>query len=121
MPLAFLFDEHLRGLPWRIVQRQNARQIYPIDVVCVGDAAGLPLGSDDATLLRWAEIHHRILVSRDEKTLPSHLLRHLVLGNHSPGVFLLRAAPFPAVVDFLVCAAYASEPAEWMDRVVFVP
>jgi len=52
MALTFLFDEHLRGLPWRVVQRHNAKGLNPIDVVCVGDPADLSLGADDATLLR---------------------------------------------------------------------
>jgi hypothetical protein len=121
MPLAYLFDENVRGLPWRYVQRHNAHGRNIIDAVRVGDGADLPLGSLDPHVLLWAEREGRILISRDERTLPRHLADHLAGGRHSPGIFLMRAAPLADVLEFLTCAAYASEPAEWEDRVTFIP
>ena len=72
-------------------------------------------------VLRWADRQQRILISRDSKTLPGHLTEHLRGGGHSPGLFLLRRVPLPLVVDFLMLAAYASEPSEWENRVEFIP
>jgi hypothetical protein len=51
-----------------------------------------------------------------------HFLDHLASGRHSPGVFVVRPfRSYSEVVDFLVLAAYASEPDEWRDRVEFIP
>jgi hypothetical protein len=121
MPLAFLLDENLRGLLYRHVRRHNAMGEPPLDVVRVGDPPDLPRGSEDPDILRWAERHGRILISRDVNTMPRHLAEHLRAGGHTPGLFLLRPAPLPVVVGFLVLAAYASDPSEWEGRVEFVP
>ncbi|SRR5258706_15028233 len=121
MPLAYLLDENLRGLLWRRIQRHNARGFYPIDVRRVGDSSDLPLSTSDAEILIWTARENRIIVSRDERTLVNHLAEHVSSGHHSPGVFLARAVPLEALVDFLVCAAHASEAAEWADQVTFIP
>jgi hypothetical protein len=90
MALGYPLDEHLRGVLWRAIQRHNAQGVNVLDVVRVGDPADLPLGSADPALLLWAEQHGRILISRDERTLPAHLATHLQAGHHSPGIFILR-------------------------------
>jgi len=121
MALAFLLDENLRGLLWKHIRRHNARGVHPIDAVRVGDVADLPLGSTDPAILLWAERESRIMLSVDEQTLPKHLADHLAASHHCPGIFFLRRAPLAQVVEFLVCAAYASEPAEWIDKTTFIP
>jgi hypothetical protein len=121
MPLKYVLDEHLRGLFWRYIQRREARGVVPIDVVRAGDFEDLALGEPDSWLLVWAERENRILVSRDQRTLPIHLAEHLKSGRHSPGVFLLRSGPVVRAVEFMVCAAYASEESEWADRITFIP
>jgi hypothetical protein len=80
------------------------------------------LGSEDPSILLWAEREQRILVTHDPDTLPRHLAAHLRADRHSPGVFMIRPhATLPQLVSFLVDAAYASEPSEWRDRLEFVP
>jgi hypothetical protein len=122
MEIRYVLDEHLRGQLWRAIQWHNSRGIYPLDVVRVGDLPDLPLGSDDPTILLWAEREQRILVTFDPDTMPAHLANHLSAGHHSPGVFMLRPhSSLPQVVSFLVDAAYASELSEWQDRITFIP
>jgi hypothetical protein len=99
---------------------QRPRRL-PLDVVRVGDPPDLPLASDDATILLWAEREQRILISRDEDTLPTHLATHLEAGRRSPGVFFPRVVRLVDIVDFLVCVAYASEASEWENRITFIP
>jgi hypothetical protein len=121
MPLLYLLDEHVRGLLWRHVQRHNAQGRPAIEAMRVGDPPDLQLGVLDPAMLIWAEREGRILISRDKASLVTHLRDHLAAGRHSPGIFLLRDAPLPEIVEFLACAAHASESAEWRDRVVFIP
>jgi hypothetical protein len=121
MPLAYLLDEHVRGLLWRHVQRHNAFGRPAINAVRVGDPPDLPLGALDPAMLLWAEKEDRIVVSRDKGSLVTHLRNHLAAGHHSPGIFLLRDVALAEIVEFLACAAHASEPVEWQDRVVFIP
>jgi hypothetical protein len=121
MPLRFLLDENQRGPLWRYVRLHNARKQLPLDAARLGDFSNLPLGSDDPDILIWAERENRILVSYDRVTLAKHLAAHLTAGAHSPGIFLVRSVPLREVVEFLVLATYASEPAEWENRIAYIP
>ncbi len=123
MPLRYLLDEHLRGPLWRATLRHNAMDPgFPLDVVRVGDPHDLPLGLADPLILAWAERNDRILVTRDSRTIPAHLASHLLDGGHSPGIVMLRPnCSLQVVVAQLVLAAHASDPAEWRDRITYVP
>jgi hypothetical protein len=122
MPLRFVLDENQRGLLWRAVVRHNQADRYLLDVVRVGDAADLPLGSLDSDILHWSEREKRILVTFDKTTLAGHLGNHLQAGHHSPGVFMLRrTSRLSQVVTHLALAAYASDAWEWQDRIEFIP
>src|SRR5207253_5878946 len=114
MPLAFIFDEHLRGGLWQAIRSHNSLGVYPLDVVRVGDLPDLPLGSKDSDILTWAQVRGRILVSRDESTMKTHFQDHLHQGQTLPGLFIIRRrTTLPHVVSFLVAATYASEPDDW--------
>ena len=121
MPLRYVFDEHLRGTLPHAVLRAARRQGYAINVVQVGDVPGLPLGSSDPHMLRWAESNTRIIVSLDSATLPGHLRAHLAAGRQSPGVFIARRPLNIALAEWLVLLAFGTEPDEWANRVTFVP
>jgi hypothetical protein len=121
MPLQYVFDENLRGVPWQAVQRYNQSSALPIDVVRVGDRAELPRGTADPDLLRWAQRAGRIVVTVDVATLPVHFAAHLGAGGHSAGMFIVMGwVPMPTIIDRLVLAAYASAPEEWQDRIYHI-
>ena len=117
MPLRDLIDEHLRGVLPQVARREG----FHVDLLQVGDLPELPLGISDPELIRWAESDDRIIVSHDCTTLPDHLAAHLRAGAHSPGIFIARRPLNVALAEFLVLAAFASDPDEWRNRVTFVP
>jgi hypothetical protein len=118
----FLLDENLRGPLWDAIQRHNEHRSTFIDVARVGDDAGPSLGAKDAELLVWCEAVGRILVSGDKRTLPGHLVNHLGVSRHSPGVFLVRPGrSIRSVVEFLALAACSSDAAEWRDTLTYIP
>jgi hypothetical protein len=122
MPIRYLLDEHLRGPLWDIILRHNSRGADLLDATRVGDEPDLPTGASDPEILIWAERERRVLVSEDKSTMAAHLSQHLAAGRHSPGVFTLRPGfSLPRVLDALVLAAHASEPAEWEDQINWVP
>ena len=123
MPLRFLLDENLRGgALWRAIQRHNAAGIDPLDAVRVGDPVDLPCGSIDPDILIWAEREGRILATLDRRTIATHVAAHLRAGRHSPGVFLVRGGPpLSQVVAFLVLAAHAGDPADYHNRIEYIP
>jgi hypothetical protein len=121
MPLRYLLDENQRGVLWHVIQRHNARGIDPIDAVRVGDTLDLPLGSADPAILHWAEREQRILVTFDKSTMGRHLVDHLAAGNHCPGIFMVPAESKPVeALEFLILAAYASDPVEWRDWIKYL-
>jgi predicted nuclease of predicted toxin-antitoxin system len=122
MPLAFLLDENLPARLWHAILRHNSLAQLPLDVVRVGQPSDLPLSSDDATILKWAQRERRILVTEDKHTLPRHLDEHLRSGGHSSGVFLIRPGmAVPELVEHLALVAYASSATEWQDRIEYIP
>jgi hypothetical protein len=64
----------------------------------------------------------RVLVSQDRRTmLPMHFNR-CVAGAQSPGVILLREAiPSSTAIEELALIWSASEAAEWINRLVWIP
>jgi len=53
--------------------------------------------------------------------MPSHFSRYVV-GAQSPGVILLREAiPISIAIDELALIWNASEAAEWINRLVWIP
>ena len=122
MPLRYVLDENLRGPLWDTIERHNLLGNHPIDVTRVGDLPDLPTGISDADILLWAESQRRVLVSVDKSTMAIHLAAHLAAGQHSPGVMTVRPGiRFSAVMQFLVLAAYASEPEEWANGITYIP
>jgi hypothetical protein len=122
MALSFVLDENLRGRLWRAIQHHNLHGVDWIDAVRVGDPSDLPLGSDDPSILLWAEREGRVLVSFDRSTMPDYLKDHLAAGHSSPGVFLIqRGCRIPDLVAFLAFAAYAGDEAQWVDQITYIP
>ncbi len=122
MALRFLLDEHLRGLLWHALQRHDLTSSDPIDAVRVGDPSDLPLGSDDPTILAWAERTDRILLTLDKDTMPGHLAVYLQAGGHSPGVFLITGnPPMGQIVAFLILVAQAGNADDYRDQVTYIP
>lgn len=122
MPPRFLLDENLRGPLWDAIQRHNEHHGSLIDVARVGSTTAPSLGVGDAELLVWCEAAGRILVSGDKRTLPGHLMDHLKVSRHSPGVFLVRPGhSIRAVVEFLALAVNSSDAAEWRDTLTYIP
>lgn len=121
MPLRFVPDENLRGL-MKALQAHNRSGGQVLDALRVGDPPDLPLGSDAAAILLWAEREGRILLTLDANTMPGYLTSHLQANHHSPGMFLLRPnVPTGMLLAFLEMVAYTSNPVDWQDRIEYVP
>src|SRR5437899_2388419 len=123
MPLKFILDEHLRGSLYSAVLQHNHRRLgLPLDVVRVGDMAELPLGSLDETVLRWAEVEDRIVVTLDQASMPTELQKHLQAGEHSPGVLILKSnRPRREIVEYLELVAHACQKEEFWNAVRYGP
>ncbi|MSQ93663.1 MAG: hypothetical protein EXR98_03810 [Gemmataceae bacterium] len=120
--LRFILDEHLRGPLWSAIARHNTLGGLPIDATRVGDSPDLPLGTDDASLLLWAEREGRILLTEDVHTMPGHLAQHVQSGRHSPGVFVISVGfSIKEIVEHLELVAHAGAPQVYQDTITYVP
>lgn len=120
-PERFVLDEHLGRAVWTAIDGHNQRPgAPPITVYRIGEPPAPPLGTGDPEILAWAAENQCIVLSCDRDTLIGHLADHLAAGHSSPGVLILPSVfSIPALVDFLLAVAYASESWEWADRVTY--
>lgn len=111
-----LLDECLDG---RLVDALLRRLPY-LDILTAYDAE--LDGADDPAILEWAASEGRILVTVDRKTMPGFVADRLRRGLGTPGVFLIRTGlSIPRVAEELEIILACCEPAEWVDRVTYIP
>ena len=116
----FLFDENVSDILWKAVQDFNARAIFPIEAIRVGDPADLSKHVRDPEILLWAESNGYILSSHDKKTLPVHLADHTAAGHHLPGLFLFSYhTSVDDILELLAVAARSENPLEWQDLIEY--
>ncbi|MEH1905682.1 MAG: hypothetical protein V7L04_30960 [Nostoc sp.] len=54
--------------------------------------------------------------------MPGHLLDHIVVNRHIPGIFILNPnLSIGENIEELIIAALASEEDEYQDRIVYLP
>jgi len=115
MRVRFQADADLDGR----VLRGLRRAALGVDIR-TATAAGLA-GLKDSEVLQIAADSGRILVSQDRRTMPLHFSR-FVASAQSPGVILLREAiPISTAIEELALIWSASETAEWINRLVWIP
>ena len=115
MRVRFQADADLDG---RIL-RGLRRAAPEIDIRTAPDAA--LDGLSDPEVLRVSADSGRILVSQDRRTMPAHFARFVTTAQ-SPGVILLRdGISISNAIEELVLIWNASEPEEWMDRLLWIP
>jgi predicted nuclease of predicted toxin-antitoxin system len=115
MRVRFQADADLDGR----VLRGLRRAAPGVDIRTANDArlAGLK----DSEVLEIAADSGRILVSQDRRTMPLHFTRYMARAQ-SPGVILLRQAiPISTAIEELALIWSASEAAEWINRLVWIP
>lgn len=94
--LRYLADENFNNDYIRALRRR-----YPsIDLVRVKDVE--LLHADDPTILEWAAVAQRIVLTHDVNTMTKHASDRLEQGLPVPGVILVQSrAPFEVVIEEL--------------------
>jgi predicted nuclease of predicted toxin-antitoxin system len=91
-----------------------------LDIVRVQEA-GLRT-ADDPTILEWAAVQGRILVTHDRTTMPGFAYERVRAGVSMPGVFVIRNQPnLGLMIDEILLVALCGVQDEWRDRVEFLP
>ena len=117
-PRCYLVDENTAPALADQLRRRQPKMI----VLKIGDEMAPPKGTLDPDILEWLERNGFSLVTRNRKSMPQHLKRHLAQGHHVSGIFTLRAnASLGEVLDDLLLIWEASEPNEYQDQIVNIP
>jgi hypothetical protein len=115
MRLRFQADADLDGRVLRGLKR-----VAPEIDIRTATEGGLE-GLSDPEVLRLAAEIGRVLISQDRRTMPGHF-RRFVLSTTSPGVILLREGmSIAAAIEELLLIWSASEPEDWLNRLIWIP
>jgi hypothetical protein len=116
----FLIDEHLLGALADAIERYNHSALTPIDALSVGDPGAPPRGTDDVDLLRWAAREQRVMVTRDQSTMPVEFGLRLARGEMSAGILIVRRrTSLSALVEWLALATECATADEWTNRIEY--
>jgi hypothetical protein len=118
MKIRYLLDENLSPRFSLTIRRH-----YPdLDVLRVGDGGAPALGTLDPDILRWLEIHQRVLVTDNRKSLPAHIADHIANGGHHWGIFQARKnTPLLLLAEALYVYWSVTDAEQWMDLTEWLP
>src|SRR5712691_6241902 len=78
--------------------------------------------ADDSTILAWAAVNNRILLTHDRATVPDFVYARVVSGQPMPGAFVVHdRMAVRQVIEELLLMDTCSEQAEWVGLVVYLP
>jgi hypothetical protein len=116
--IRYLLDENIS----RTVRNQLLFHEPTIDVICIGDNNAPTYGTPDEEILDWIERTGYILVSRNRRTIPTHLKNHLAQGKRTPGILLLKKRiSISELIEELLLIWSASAPDEYQDHIRYLP
>lgn len=95
-------------------------QVPGLDIVRVQDV-GLS-GADDPTILRWASVEERVLLTHDLRTIPFHMADCMTAGITVKGVVVApRSLDIGETLDDLLIIAQCSLPEDWENSIRILP
>jgi hypothetical protein len=79
--------------------------------------------ASDPDILAWAAVDGRIVLTHDRQTMAGFAYDRVTAGLPMPGVFVVENRPtrIGEMADDALFVIDGSEPAEWADRVEFLP
>lgn len=118
MTLKYLIDENVNPLYPNQIRRREPDNVIKV----VGEPETPPKGTLDPEILCWCEDNQFVLVTNNRNSMPIHLVDHMELGRHVPGIFILnRNLSIGENLEELILAALASADDEYQDRIVYLP
>jgi hypothetical protein len=116
----FLVDENLSLDIAPAVRRHNPS----IDILHVGDPGAPPLKTRDPDILAFCARERRILVTKNRKSMPGHLMDHAQAGGHFSGILSVkkgRELDIGGITESLILAWEIQEAEEYFDTQDWIP
>ena len=112
----FLADHNFND---KIVEGLRASP-FQIDIVRARDV-GLSR-ADDPSVLEWATMQNRIVLTHDRATMPLHARQRMNASHPLAGLFIIsNQRPVGQVIQDMELIAACSEFDEWRNRVIYLP
>jgi hypothetical protein len=114
--LKFLADENFdRDIVRGLLLRDPTVDIIRVQEVGLSEA-------DDQTILEWAAVNQRIVLTHDIKTMIKYAYARIDTEQSMPGVFAIsQTAPIGQVIADLLLLAVWSDAEEWEGQVKYLP
>lgn len=114
--LRFAADENFNNNIIRALLRREPL----LDIACIKDV-GLS-GADDRTILDWAAMEDRILLTHDVSTMTFYAFERIRQGKPMPGVFEVnRGVPIGIAVEDILLLNSCSLEGEWEGQIRYLP
>ena len=80
------------------------------------------IDADDPTVLEWAALNGRVLLTHDVATITHYAYERIRAGQAMPGVFeVSRTVPLSQAIDEIILMAECSLEGEWDNQVRYLP
>lgn len=114
--MKFAADENLNN---EIIRRLR-NQVPDIDIVRIQDTDAYQKADD--IMLEWCASEERILLTHDQKTMPTHASDRIAKGLALPGVIIFPdTTSFTEIVDDIILIIVDDNEDELRDRVTRLP
>src|SRR5687768_2919908 len=114
--LRLLSDEHF---PEKVILG-ILRRDPGVDIVRLHDV-GLRTRPDEE-ILAWAAEENRVLVTHDRRTIPRHVKIRIAAGLPVVGAIIVaRKMRIRQAIEEILIAAHCGDPAQWLDRLLYLP
>lgn len=114
--IRLLLDEHIE----KSILTGVLRRMPDADILNV-QTANLQ-GMSDPSLLEWALLENRILVSRDAATMIDFAYQRLIAGQPMAGLFAVSSTmSIGRVIEELIVILNCSTASDWKDKVTHLP
>ena len=79
-------------------------------------------GKEDADLLAWAAMHHRVVLTHDCQTMPAHAFHRIIQGQSMPGVLIIPAnLGVGSTIDEVLLVHQLGVPEDFDHQVRYLP
>ncbi len=114
--LRLLSDENFNGNILRgLFLRQPNLDLLRVQDVDLQEA-------DDPTILEWAAINNRILLTHDRATMPDFAYDRLLKSQDMAGMFVVNdRMSFSEAIDELLLLVDVTEQLEWESKILYLP
>jgi len=116
--IKYLLDENVNPRLRKVLEQTQPETT----VWAIGDPGAPGRGTLDPEILVWCEANAFVLITNNRASMPVHLQEHGSAGGQMPGIFILNPSlTMRETCDELVLIHSASEPKEYVNRIVYLP